>query len=129
MKLLLDTHAMIWAFAEPERLPPKARAAIEDTRNDVWVSSATTWEVTIKYGLGRMPLPTPPAVYLPARIAHYGFRELPISIAHTLAVAGLPNHHNDPFDRMLVAQAQVEGLTLVSVDPQIAKYRVHLLGK
>ncbi len=129
MKLLLDTHAMIWAFAEPEKLPPKARAAVEDTRNDVWVSSATTWEVTIKHALGRMPLPTSPAVYLAARIAHYGFKELPISVAHTLAVAGLPNHHRDPFDRMLVAQAQVEGLTLVSVDPQIAKYRVHLLAQ
>lgn len=129
MKLLLDTHAMIWAFSEPERLPPKARAAIEDSRNDVWVSSAATWEIAIKHALGRMPLPTSPEVYLPARIAHYGFRELPISVAHTLAVAALPNHHRDPFDRMFVAQAQVEGLTLVSVDPEIAKYRVHLLAK
>jgi PIN domain nuclease of toxin-antitoxin system len=129
MKLLLDTHAMLWTFAEPHKLPPKARAAIEDTRNEVWISSATTWEVTIKHGLGRMPLPTSPEIYLSSRIDHYGFKEMPISIAHTLAVGGLPHHHSDPFDRILVAQAQVEGLTIVSVDPQIAKYRVHLLAK
>jgi PIN domain nuclease of toxin-antitoxin system len=129
MKLLLDTHAMIWAFAEPNKLQPKARAAIEDTRNEVWVSSATTWEITIKHALGKMPLPTSPEVYLPARIAHYGFKELSISVAHTLALARLPTHHSDPFDRILIAQAQVEGLTLVSSNPQIAKYRVHLLAK
>lgn len=128
MRLLLDTHAMIWAFAQPHRLPPKARAAIEDSRNEVWVSSASTWEVTIKYALGKMPLPNSPDVYLTARLAHYGFKHLAISIAHTLALTGLPKHHADPFDRILIAQAQVEGLTLVSVDPHIARYPVRILA-
>jgi len=129
MRLLLDTDATMWAFAEPDKLRPKARAAIEDTRNEVWVSSATTWEVAIKHALGKMPLPTSPEIYLPARIAQYGFKELSISVAHTLALARLPTHHSDPFDRILVAQAQVEGLTLVSSDPQLAKYRVRILAK
>ena len=119
---------MMWAFAEPQKLPPKARAAIEDTSNEIWVSSAATWEVTIKHALGKLTLPTSPQVYLPSRIAHYGFKELSISVAHTVALAALPNHHTDPFDRILVAQAQVEAFTLVSADRQIAKYAVHVLA-
>lgn len=128
MNLLLDTHAMLWALAEPHRLPQNARAAIEDTRNDVWISSAATWEITIKHALGKIALPTAPEIYLPARIAHYGFRELAITVAHTVALAALPDHHNDPFDRIMIAQAQVEGLTLVSLDAHVTQYRVRLLS-
>jgi PIN domain nuclease of toxin-antitoxin system len=127
VQLLLDTYTFIWALAEPHRLPEHARAAIEDSANDVFISAAVTWEIAIKHALGKLPLPMPPAVYVPSRIKHFGFKELPISVGHTLALSVLPLHHADPFDRILVAQAQSEQMTLVSVDPAVRAYAVSVL--
>lgn len=125
--LLLDTHVFLWAAAAPERLCAEIRTLVEDPRNDVAISAAVAWEIAIKHALGKLTLPLAPAVYVPARIATLGFRELPITHAHALAVCTLPNHHNDPFDRIMIAQAQVEGVSLVTVDENVLKYPVHAL--
>jgi PIN domain nuclease of toxin-antitoxin system len=118
MKLLLDTHALLWALAQPERLSGEARAAIADARNAVFVSAASSWEIEIKTALGK--LRTPPD--LEAQLTERRFLELPIRLKHALALRRLPLHHRDPFDRMLVAQAMVEGLTLVTSDEQVLAY-------
>lgn len=128
MRLLLDTHAFIWALGEPHKLPSRARAEIENSANDVFVSAAVSWEISLKYALGTLSLPTSPAIYIPSRLKHFGFKELPITVGHTLALSGLPAYHADPFDRILIAQAQIEGLTLVSVDVEIGKYPVSVLS-
>jgi len=124
VNLLLDTHAFLWSAGNPENLSRQARAAIEDSSNDVFVSAAVAWEIAIKHGLGKLTIPSEPPVYVTARITSLGFKSLPIVQEHALAVCALPNHHNDPFDRIMIAQAQVEGLTLVTSDEDILKYPV-----
>lgn len=128
VRLLLDTHIFIWALGEPHKLPSVARSAIENSANEVFVSAAVAWEISIKHALGKLPLPMAPASYVPSRLLQLRFKELSITFAHTLALSGLPTHHADPFDRILIAQAQIEGLTLVSVDSEIAKYPVPMLA-
>jgi PIN domain nuclease of toxin-antitoxin system len=117
VKLLLDTHVVLWWQRDDRRLTQAARRAI--ARADVvWVSAVSGWEVTIKMALGRLHLDEPFRVLLAAD----DFTELPLSLAHADALAALPAHHADPFDRALVAQAQVEGATLVSHDRALAPY-------
>jgi len=125
--LLLDTHVLLWWLDDSPRLGARARAAIADPDNTVWVSAATAWEIAIKTGLGRLELGEPPEDVLPREIERGGFRPLAISVEHALAVRALPLHHRDPFDRMLVAQAMLEDLTLVTRDENIAKYEVATL--
>ena len=127
MRLLLDTHAFLWAAADPERLARPARAAIEDAGNDVYVSAAVAWEIAVKASLGKVTLPGDPSSWFPARVRSLGFQPLPILPEHALALNALPAHHRDPFDRLLVAQAQLEGLYLVTRDPNIRKYSVQIL--
>jgi len=127
MQLLLDTRVFIWAGAMVERLNLVARRAIEDSANEVYVSSAVAWEIAIKYSVGKISLPAPPQSWVPARISALGFKPLPITPEHALATLSLPKRHNDPFDRMLVAQAQLEGLTLVTHDRRILAYAVHAM--
>jgi PIN domain nuclease of toxin-antitoxin system len=127
VRLLLDTHAFLWAAGDPDQLRVSARAAIEDSTNDVLVSAAVAWEISIKVALGKLTVPADPAVWLPARVRSLGFQPLDISAAHALAVGGLPDIHRDPFDRIMIAQAQVEGLTLVTRDPENQKYPVNVL--
>jgi len=124
VRLLLDTHAFLWAVAEPARLGATARAAIMDGGNAVFVSAATAWEIAIKEALGRLAFPV--ARFL-AEVEAAGFAHLPIRAEHALAAGALPRHHADPFDRMLVAQAGLEGLTLISEDAALAAYGVRLL--
>jgi PIN domain nuclease of toxin-antitoxin system/antitoxin (DNA-binding transcriptional repressor) of toxin-antitoxin stability system len=124
LRLLLDTRSFIWAAGSPANLSRASRAVLEDPGNEVFVSAAVAWEMTIKYALGKLTLPLDPTAYFPSRVAALGFRRLSISAEHALAVGKLPPYHNDPFDRIMVAQAQIEGLTLVTNDPVIAKYRV-----
>jgi len=127
MRLLLDTHAFLWAAAESEKLSKQSRAAIEDAANEVYVSAVSAWEITIKCMLRKLTLPLAPAAYVPARMNILGFGELAVQQEHAFALSALPPHHMDPFDRMLVAQAQVEGLTLVTADPNLLKYPCKLL--
>lgn len=118
MNLLLDTHVLIW-WDEGRRLSGAARRAIE-AADSVYVSAASAWEVAIKIGLGRLR----PARTVEEAADESGFLELPITFRHAQRVCGLPAHHRDPFDRLLVAQAEVEGLTLVTRDPVFERYAV-----
>lgn len=127
MQLLLDTHVFLWAAADLKRLTTPVRTALQDAANDVFVSAAAAWEIALKYSRGKLPLPNPPAIWTSSRIQKLGFTELSVGVAHASAIATLPNHHGDPFDRLMVAQAQVEGLTLVTADADVLKYPVKLL--
>jgi PIN domain nuclease of toxin-antitoxin system len=127
VRLLLDTHAFLWAAASPEELAPTTRAAIEESANDVIVSAAVAWEIALKFTLGKLTVPADPSVWFPARVRSLGFQHLDITAAHALALGGLPDIHRDPFDRIMIAQAQIEGLTFVTCDPLNQKYPVHVL--
>lgn len=120
MNLLLDTHVVLWAFGDPERLGPKTRAAIIDPRNVVAVSAATVWEVAIKRALGKLEVP----VGFAALCVERGFESLDITFAHAETAGSLPRHHDDPFDRMLIGQALTEGFDIVTVDPAFDDYDV-----
>lgn len=121
MNLLLDTHLLLWAASEPKRLSAKARAMLLDPGNHLIFSSASLWEISIKNGLDRTDFNVDPR-RLWRMLLVSGYRELPVTSEHTVAVNELPNLHKDPFDRILVAQARVEGLTLLTVDKAVAKY-------
>lgn len=123
MSLLLDTHALLWALTDDPTLVSPARAAIEDGRNRVLVSAVSAWEITIKSALGRLRAPDD----LAAQLKRARLESLDITVAHALAVGDLPNHHADPFDRMLIAQARSEGLTLVTRDARIRRYDVAVM--
>jgi PIN domain nuclease of toxin-antitoxin system len=127
MRLLVDTQCWLWMAAAPERLSPQARALVESARNDVLVSAASAWEIAIKHALGKLRLPEPPARYVPSRLVALGATPLPVSIEHALAVSPLPAHHRDPFDRLLVAQAQIEDVPIVTADPVMARYDVAVI--
>ena len=127
MQLLLDTHVFLWAAANPDTLRREVRAAIEDSSNTVFVSAGVAWEIGIKVALGKLTVPGDPLVWLPARLRSMGFHALDITVEHALAAAGLPEIHRDPFDRIMIAQAHIEGLTLVTRDPEIQKYSIPLM--
>ena len=121
MKLLLDTHLLLWAAGLPERLPMEAARLIEDEANMLLFSAASLWEVAIKSGLGRDDFRVD-ARLLRRGLLDNGYEELPILSAHAVMVDALPEIHKDPFDRMLVAQAQYEGVTLLTSDAVVARY-------
>ena len=121
MKLLLDTHMLLWAAGEPDRLPLSAVAEIENASNDLLFSPASLWQVAIKRGLGRDDFTIDPRL-LRRGLLDNGYQELPITSEHAVAIDGLPPIHKDPFDRILVAQAIVEGITLLTVDDVVAHY-------
>ena len=127
MRLLLDTHTFLWWVTDDASLSKTARHLIADTANEVFVSAVNAWEIAIKFGLGRLQLPEPPERYVPDRIARNGFQPLPISVAHALRVGGLPQHHRDPFDRLLVAQALEEDMPLLTADAMIRQYAARVL--
>jgi PIN domain nuclease of toxin-antitoxin system len=126
VKFLVDTHCWLWLQASPERLSPEVLQMLGNPDNNLLLSAASSWEIAIKYALGKLPLPEPPSRYVPRRMAASGSRGLAVEHAHTLRVAELPMHHRDPFDRLLVAQAQIEKLVLVTVDPQFESYDVEI---
>jgi PIN domain nuclease of toxin-antitoxin system len=127
MRVLLDTHAFLWWLIEPARLSPHALDVISDTRNQLIFSVASGWEIAIKTRLGKLDLPDRPDRLIPQQLALDGIETLPIQLAHALHTFSLPDHHGDPFDRLLVAQAQLEKLPIVTADPLIARYDVTLL--
>lgn len=124
MRLLLDTHALLWWLEDAPKLGAGARDAIADSANEVWVSAASAWEIAIKMGLGRLKMKEAPEASLPREMKKNGFQTLGISHAHALAVRTLPPLHADPFDRMLVVQARLEGLTIVTADEILSTYGV-----
>ncbi len=127
MRALLDTHAFLWWITDDRRLSPQARTIIEDGANDLLLSAASAWEIAIKAQIGRLALPDLPARFLPGQIAANGIEALPISVTHALRAGELPPLHRDPFDRLLVAQAQSERLPILTADGQIAQYDVQTI--
>jgi PIN domain nuclease of toxin-antitoxin system len=127
MRLLLDTHVFLWYITADPKLPDTFRAASQDPANELYLSVASIWEVVIKYDLGKLPLPAPPADYLPQQREAHGLASLSIDEGAMSHLAGLPSLHRDPFDRLLVAQALQHGLTIATVDPEVAAYPVPLL--
>ena len=124
MTLLIDTHVLLWFFRGDQRLGGAMRAVIESTGNTKFLSLASVWEIGIKVGLGKLALNRPFDEFLREEVEPSELVLLPISVAHCIAASALPLHHRDPFDRMLVAQALVEGLPILSADPALDAYSV-----
>lgn len=128
MKVLVDTHVFLWWSSERgARVSDRARELLADASTDVAFSVASAWELALKVGAGRMELPGPIERYLPDRLRHHGFDLLPIELSHVLRAGALPRIHGDPFDRILVAQAQVEGIPILTADPAISRYDVETI--
>ncbi|HEX5759146.1 MAG TPA: type II toxin-antitoxin system VapC family toxin [Thermoanaerobaculia bacterium] len=121
MKLLLDTQLLLWAAGQPERLSARARKLLQDARNELLFSAASLWEIAIKKTLGRDDFRVEPRL-LRRGLLDNGYRELPVTSQHAVSIDGLPPLHKDPFDRLLLAQALTEGITLLTADAQLARY-------
>lgn len=128
MKILLDTHVWLWLQTSPERLSEAALDLLRDPANELHLSAASGWEIAIKHALGKLPLPEPPSTYVPSRLISSGVTPLPVEMRHALHVSTLPPHHRDPFDRLLVAQAQLEEMPVMTVDPQLRSYGAEILS-
>lgn len=126
MKLLLDTHIVLWAAGQPERLSESARTLLTTPENILFFSVASIWEIVIKRGLGRDDFKVNPRRLREMLIAH-GYSELPVGAEHVLAVESLPPMHKDPFDRLLLAQARTEGMILLTVDASVSQYKESVL--
>jgi len=126
VKLLLDTHVLLWAAGMPERLPDCARLLLKDAGNELWFSAASMWEIAIKTGLNRPDFQVDCRV-LRRGLLDNGYEELPVSSRHAVEIGLLPAIHKDPFDRMLVAQSLVEGVTLLTADKQVVRYPAPVL--
>ncbi len=124
MKVLLDTHTFLWWIADSPRLSARAHEVIRDSNNELFFSAASGWEIAIKAQLGRLQLPDNLEQFIVEQLSLNTILVLPIQLRHALHVYTLPQHHRDPFDRMLVAQSQVENLPILTTDPQIAQYEV-----
>ena len=124
MRILLDTQSWLWMLASPERFSKDALVMVQDPTHDLLLSAASAWEIAIKYALRKLPLPEPPPVYVPSRMAASGVQPLVVSHTHASHVATLPPHHRDPFDRLIIAQAQIENLPILTSDKQFASYAV-----
>jgi len=127
VRLLVDTHVLLWALLRPAELEVRAARALRSPSNEVLVSAASFWEIAIKVAAGKLRLPGEPAAWLPRAVARTGFALLDVTGQHGLAAGALPSHHRDPFDRMLAAQALVEGLVVATRDPHFAPYGVAVL--
>ncbi len=127
MRVLLDTHAFLWWVLEDPRLSPRALSVVAAPEYDVLVSAVSAWEIAIKSADARLDLPEPAGTYVRDRIAANGFRELAVTVEHAVRAASLPAIHRDPFDRLLIAQAQVEGIPILTSDTAIARYDVDVI--
>jgi PIN domain nuclease of toxin-antitoxin system len=126
--VLLDTHVWLWMLTAPERLGSAARELVEDAGSTVLLSAVSSWEIAIKYALGRLPLPEAPERYVPERMRAVGVDSLPVEHSHALRVSTLQLHHGDPFDRLLVAQSQIERVPLLTTDPVFGAYDVEVIS-
>ncbi len=127
MKYLLDTSVWLWSLTSPERINKRGLQVLAEGGVDLYLSAASSWEIAIKAALGRLRLPEPPDTYVPKRMTSQGIRPLPISHAHALAVYELPMHHYDPFDRLIIAQAQAEAMVVLTADRAFQDYSVRVL--
>jgi PIN domain nuclease of toxin-antitoxin system len=128
MRLILDTHVFLWYIVGDARLPTTFRDAIRDPANEVFLSVASVWEAVIKFGIGKLPLPAPPAEYMPLQRRRHGIASLSIDEGALVHVSKLPQLHRDPFDRMIMGQALQHDLTVVTVDAAVRSYPVKLLA-
>jgi len=128
MRILLDTHIWLWALADSAAIPPTLRDRLRSKRDTFFISAASAWDIAVKARLGRLRLPIHPRAFLRAAIRDLPVAELPVSVAHAARVAELPLHHRDPLDRMLIAQAQTEGLAIMTVDRAFDAYGVLVVG-
>jgi PIN domain nuclease of toxin-antitoxin system len=128
MRILLDTHCWLWWLIAPERLSPSGIETIRARDNELFLSAASAWEIAIKYSAGRLRLPIEPAEFVRSRLAASETVALAVQHYHALQVVHLPPHHRDPFDRLLIAQAQVEALTIMTADPSFRRYDVEVIG-
>lgn len=127
MRALLDTHSFLWWITGSSRLSAKAAQVIGDGRNEIYLSAASSWEIAIKARLGRIELPDLPDRFISEQMLANAFQGLPIQISHTMQVYSLPDHHSDPFDRMLVAQSLVEKLSIISSDKELSRYAADVI--
>ncbi len=127
MKILLDTHTFLWWNENSPRLSQKARDIISSGQEDIYLSAASTWEIALKAYQGKLILPEPPGKYILSRITYYQFAPLPVHLAHTCRTYVLPGYHTDPFDRLLIAQCQLENMTLLSADEILGKYDIQVV--
>ena len=127
VKPLLDTHVFLWWNEDRRSLSRRVRNLLSDPATDLFLSVVSAWEIVPKVRTSNLGLPAAPAVYIPARLAHYRIELIPVTLAHVLALDTLPDHHRDPFDRMLVAQTQVEQIPIATRDSQIRKYEVETI--
>jgi PIN domain nuclease of toxin-antitoxin system len=127
MKFLLDTQVWLWMHLQPERLRPEVRDQFVDPASTLLLSAASSWEIAIKYALGKLPLPEPPYDYVSSRMRRDAVDGLPVTHAHALHVASLPPHHADQFDRILIAQSQLEDVPLVTADRHMDSYDVAVI--
>jgi len=126
VKLLLDTHCWLWAEREPKKLGPRTRALLTNLEHEVYLSVASAWEIVLKVSKEKLRLPSDAATYVRSRLRRSHILALDISLDHVLALSSLPILHRDPFDRILVAQAQTDGMTLVTADREIPRYNVFI---
>lgn len=124
---MLDTSVFLWALAAPAKLNRRARALLSNEREGLFLSAASAWEISVKFGLGKLELSEGPSKCVPTWMLNWGIRALEISHLHALAVGDLPFHHQDPFDRMLIVQAMMEGMVLLTADRLFEKYAVETL--
>ena len=124
MNILLDTHTFLWFVDDNPRLSEPARILIESDNSQPFISMASLWEMAIKISLGKLQLKQPYEIFVPQQLTSNGIGVLNLSIEHTTAIATLPFHHRDPFDRLIIAQAQIENMPLVSVDPAFDAYKI-----
>jgi len=127
MKVLLDTHTFLWWITDDDRLSSTAREIITNGDNELFLSAATGWEISIKAQLGRIKLPKEPHSFIAEQLRLNSIQSLPIHMSHALHIYSLPNHHRDPFDRMIIAQAQLEDLPILTMDSQIARYQIKVI--
>ncbi len=127
MKILLDTHTFLWWITDDPRLSGRARGIIADGGNELFLSAATGWEIAIKVQIGRLKLPEEPIRFILDQMRINAIQSLPVQMNHALHVSTLPQHHRDPFDRLLIATAQLEGLPVLSSDHQLANYQVEVI--
>ena len=128
MRILLDTQVWLWMLAEPSRLSAEGRDMLLDGSTELLLSAASAWEIAIKASLGKLHLPGPPDTVVPEMMEETRVTPLPVLHSHALRVARLPHHHGDPFDRLLVAQAQLEEVPIMTADSKLLAYEVELLG-
>jgi PIN domain nuclease of toxin-antitoxin system len=127
VNILVDTHILLWMLNEPERLPAAQKALLEDSDHTLIISAVTLCEISIKYGLGKLKLPATPDLFFPPHLDQPGMQVLPVLAAHALRLYELPLHHRDPFDRILIAQAIVEKLPIMTADAQFRRYPIKVL--